>query len=67
MDAKILGFILIFLGSAIVLPFLFKFFARFMLIVLGCYLVYIGLQKIGAHQILFHIDRFVDRILSFFN
>ncbi len=67
MSGKILGFFLVFLGLSLFIPFALRIVIKLGFIVLGLFLIYKGLQFIGAHSILFHVDRFLDKLLSIFN
>jgi len=67
MTNKILGFFLILVGVSIFLPGVFKIVSKLAVIILGLFLIYKGLQMMEAHSILFHVDRFLDRILNLFN
>ena len=64
---KILGFFLLFIGLFFFIPFALRIAIKLGFIVLGLFLIYKGLQFIGAHSILFYVDRFLDKIFSIFN
>ena len=66
MSNRFLGFLLVFIGGFIALPALFKLLFRFLFIAAGFVMIYFGLQKLEAHQILFHIDRFIGRFTNLF-
>lgn len=66
MANKILGLFLILFGISIFLPGAFKIVGKLAMVVLGGFLIYKGLQLMEAHTILFHIDRFMERMINLF-
>ena len=67
MTNKILGLFLILFGISIFLHGAFKIVGKLGMVVVGCFLIYKGLQLMEAHSALFHIDRFLERMVNLFN